>query len=187
MNTVLLDRDGVINQNHLNSGYICNWSEFVFINNSLKAISILSQNGFNIYIVTNQSGIGRGMFTEKQLSETHTRMIEAIQRTGGHIEKIYYCPHHPDDNCHCRKPKPTMLHQVANDYNVDLSRTHFIGDSATDIQAAISAEAIPILVLTGHGKRTFKAYEKQDHTNTLTKPHKIFTNLYTATQWLVNI
>ncbi len=186
MKNVFLDRDGVINENYLNRGYVCTWSDLIFINNSLEAISILSQNGFNIYIVTNQSGIGRGFFTEEQLFETHARMIEAIQSAGGHIEKIYYCPHHPDDGCECRKPKPGMLHQAANDNNVDLSVTHFIGDSTTDIEAAAAAGAIPVLVLTGHGYKTYKAYGKGDNSNALIKPLKVFTNLYTASKWLVN-
>ncbi|MYB63558.1 D-glycero-beta-D-manno-heptose 1,7-bisphosphate 7-phosphatase [Candidatus Poribacteria bacterium] len=185
MKTVFLDRDGVINENHLNRGYVCTWSDFVFINNSLEAISILSQNGFRIYIVTNQSGIARGFFTEKQLSETHARMIDAIQYAGGHIEKIYYCPHHPDDDCECRKPKPGMLHQAAKDNNIDLSVTYFIGDSSTDIEAAAAVGAIPFLVLTGHGHKTYKAYDKDDNSNTLIKPLKVFTNLYTASKWLV--
>ena len=186
MKTVFLDRDGVINENHLNRGYVCTWSDLIFIKNSLEAISILAQNGFNIYIVTNQSGIGRGFFTEEQLSEIHARMIEAIQCAGGNIQKIYYCPHHPDDCCQCRKPKPGLLHQAANDNNIDLSATYFIGDSATDIEAAAAAGAIPILVLTGHGQKTYKVYDRSDNSNALIKPVRVFTNLYTASQWLVN-
>lgn len=186
MKTVFLDRDGVINENHHNRGYVCNWSDLVFINNSLEAISILSQNGFRIYIVTNQSGIGRGFFTEEQLSATHARMIEAIQCADGHIEKIYYCPHHPDDGCECRKPKPGMLHQAAKDNNVDLSESHFIGDSSSDIKAAAAAGAIPILVLTGHGQKTYKTYTKGDNTHASIRPLKVFTNLYTASKSLVN-
>lgn len=186
MKTVFLDRDGVINENHHNRGYVCNRSDLVFINNSLEAISILSQNGFSIYIVTNQSGIGRGLFTEDQLSEIHASMNEAIQRADGHIERIYYCPHHPDDGCECRKPKPGMLHQAANDNNIDLSECHFIGDSSTDLEAADAAGAIPILVLTGHGQKTYNTYRKGDNSHELIRPLKVFTNLYTASQWLTN-
>ena len=186
MKTVFLDRDGVINENHHNRGYVCHWSDLVFINNSLQAISILSQNGFSIYIVTNQSGIGRGFFTEKQLTEIHARMIEAIQSANGHIEKIYYCPHHPADGCACRKPKPGMLHQAAIDNNINLSESHFIGDSSTDIAAAAAAGAIPILVLTGHGQKTYNTYRQGDNSHELIRPLKVFTNLFTASQWLVN-
>lgn len=187
MKTVFLDRDGVINDNRINKGYIRNWSDLTFLSNALEAICNLSQNGFSIYIVTNQSGIGRGIFTEKQLSEIHARMIEQIECADGHIEKIYYCPHHPDDGCECRKPKPGLLYQAANENNIDLSKTHFIGDSTTDIDAAAAAGAIPILVLTGHGQRSYQAYNKQEYTKDTTKPLKIFTNLYTASQWLITV
>ncbi len=186
MKTVFLDRDGVINENYLNKGYVCNWSDFIFLNNSLEAITILSQNRFNLYIATNQSGIGRGFFTEKQLSETHARMIEAIQCAGGQIEKIYYCPHHPDDGCLCRKPNPGLLHQAVKDNSVNLAESYFIGDSSTDIEAAVAAGVIPILVLTGHGYKTYKGYDNGDNSNALMRPLKVFTNLYTASKWLIN-
>ena len=94
MKTVFLDRDGVINQNPPNMGYVRRWSEFSFIPNSRKAIRELTQNGYRIIIVTNQAGIGRGLFSEEDLKDIHSRMVSKITETGGRIDAVYYCPHH---------------------------------------------------------------------------------------------
>lgn len=184
MKAIFLDRDGVININPPHRGYVCNWSEFIFIQNALNAVSTLYHSGFRIFIVTNQAGIGKGLITEKQLSEIHSNMINEIECAGGFIEKIYYCPHQPDDNCDCRKPKPGMLHKAANEHNIDLSESFFIGDSITDIEAAVTAGTVPILVLTGHGRESFQYYTKCSLSARLHRPAKIFTNLYSASRWL---
>ena len=183
MKTIFLDRDGVINKNPPNRGYVRSWNDFSFLPNALQAINILTQCGFRILLATNQAGIGKGIFTEKQLAGIHQRMLAEINSNGGEIANIYYCPHHPDDGCPCRKPKPGMLKSAANEYGFDISDTYFIGDSITDISAAQSAGATPILVLTGHGRETFNYYsnEKTD------MPEKIFTSLYSASRWLQNI
>ena len=142
MKTIFLDRDGVINKNPPNRGYVCSWNDWTFLPNALEAINILTQCGFRILLATNQAGIGKGIFTEKQLADIHQRLLTKICDYGGHIEKIYYCPHHPDDGCPCRKPKPGMLKTAANEYGFDISDTFFIGDSITDISAAQSAGGI---------------------------------------------
>ena len=185
MKAVILDRDGVINKNPPNRGYVCNWNDFIFLPNALAAIRDLSQNGYRPFIVTNQAGIGRGIFTEQQLLDIHHRMLAEIENAGGQISKIYYCPHAPDAACDCRKPKPGMLLQAALEHNFDVSNTYFIGDSITDLQAARSADATPILVLTGHGRETYKRYVNANPTIRTCLPDKIFTNLWTASRWLL--
>lgn len=185
MKAVILDRDGVINKNPSNNGYVCEWNDFIFLPNALEAIRILTQNGYSIIVATNQAGIGKGLYSEQQLSEIHQQMLDIIEAEDGLIKKIYYCPHHPDAKCECRKPNPGMLLKASQDNNFEVSTTFFIGDSITDIQAAHNAGALPILVLTGHGCETYKKYIDADSTLSQYKPQKIFTNLYSAARWVI--
>lgn len=185
MKTLILDRDGVINENPPNRGYVCDWNDFTFIPNALEGIRDLTQNDYCIYVATNQAGIGKGIYTEKQLTGIHHLMLSYIEEDGGSIDKIYYCPHHPNAGCECRKPNPGMLLQASQENAFDISKTCFIGDSYTDIQAAWNAGAHPILVLTGHGQETYKYYINTDSITNLYRPKKIFTNLYSAAQWLI--
>lgn len=147
---VILDRDGVINQNSVD--YIKSPEEWVAIPGSLHAIALLHQNQFRVFIATNQSGIARGLYSEDTLRQIHQKMRHQVEAAGGDIEGIMYCPHHPDDNCLCRKPKPGLLEQIAG-YG-DIRHRPFVGDSATDIEAALTANCNPVLVLTGTGKQT---------------------------------
>ncbi|MDE0315051.1 MAG: D-glycero-beta-D-manno-heptose 1,7-bisphosphate 7-phosphatase [Candidatus Poribacteria bacterium] len=185
MKTVFLDRDGVINKNPPDYGYVRNWREFVFLPNALAAIRDLTHNGYRIIVVTNQAGIGKGIYTEQHLADIHCRMLAEIEEAEGQICKVYYCPHHPEAGCKCRKPEPGMLIQAAREHDIDVSKTYFIGDSITDMQAARSASALPILVLTGHGRDSYNRYSNSDSTTKISKPEKIFTNLYTASRWLI--
>ncbi len=196
MKTIFLDRDGVINktseassfiQNPPNYGYAGTWEEFAFIPNARKAIRNLTQNGYRVIVITNQAGIGRSIFTEENLKDIHRRMVIEVAAAGGKIHAVYYCPHHPDVGCECRKPKPGMLLRAARDHGVDVSRTYFIGDSLTDIEAGHSAGASTILVLTGHGRESYRRYihsQRADANAITPQPDKIFTNLYAAVCWL---
>ena len=190
MKTVFLDRDGVINQSPPNMGYVQRWSEFSFIPNARKAIRGLTQSGYRIIVVTNQAGIGRGLFTEENLRDIHTRMVSEIVETGGRIDAVYYCPHHPNAGCECRKPKLGMLTRAGREHNIELSSAYLIGDSTTDIEAGQRAGTQTSLVLTGLGQESYHHYintkpcgrtDKNGH-----PPDKIFTNLYTATRWLIS-
>ena len=191
MKTVFLDRDGVINRNPPNKGYVRRWSEFSFLPNARKAIRELTQSGYRIIVVTNQAGIGRGLFSEEDLRDIHARMVSKITETGGRIEAIYYCPHPPEAGCECRKPKPGMLIRAVREHNIELSSAYLIGDSVTDIQAGQCLGTKALLVLTGHGHESYYHYmntkpcgrgDKNGHC-----PEKIFTNLYTATRWLTHL
>jgi len=133
---VILDRDGVLNQKMPQAEYVCNWSDWTWIDGALEAISMFSARGYKIVIVTNQAGIARGAMTEDDLADIHRHMIEDIENAGGHVDTIYYCPHGWDDNCTCRKPAPGMLFKAQQDLDLDLSRVCFIGDDERDGQAA---------------------------------------------------
>ena len=190
MKTVFLDRDGVINRSPPNMGFVRRWSEFNFIPNARKAIRELTENGYRIVVVTNQSGIGRGLFSEESLTNTHSRMLAEISKAGGRIDAVYYCPHHPDAGCECRKPKPGMLIRAAREHHIELSSAYLIGDSATDIEAGQRAGTKAFLVLTGLGQKSYhhyintKPYQYTDRNGYF--PQKIFTNLYSATRWLIS-
>ena len=147
---VILDRDGVVNQDSVD--YIKSPEEWVAIPGSLEAIARLHQNQFRVFIATNQSGIGRGIYSEESLKQIHQKMLQQVIVAGGNIEGVMYCPHHPDDNCPCRKPKPGLLEQIS--IYGDIRHRPFVGDSLTDIEAALAAGCEPVLVLTGSGTQT---------------------------------
>jgi D-glycero-D-manno-heptose 1,7-bisphosphate phosphatase len=149
---IILDRDGVIN--HDSVDYIKSPAEWLPIVGSLEAIARFNQAGYKVIIATNQSGLARGYYDEATLQQIHDKFISLLTAAGGQVQEIFFCPHHPDDKCTCRKPKPGMLHDIAKKYGVDLSRTIFIGDSLSDVQVAQHAGCEPVLVLTGNGQRT---------------------------------
>jgi len=136
---VILDRDGVLNTRPPRAQYVTKWEEFQWLPGVKEALSVLSQAGYRIIVVSNQAGIGRGVMTEASLEAIHTRMKTEVLEAGGRIDAIYYCPHDWEDGCDCRKPKPGMLFQAQRDFNLDLSRTVFVGDDERDAQAAEAA------------------------------------------------
>lgn len=173
---VLLDRDGVIN--HDSDDFIKSADEWLPIDKSLEAIALLTKNDYQVVIITNQSGVGRGHYSDEILTDIHLKMMRMVDEAGGKISHIYYCPHLPDANCKCRKPKPGMLLQFSQDVDVSLDDIYFVGDSLRDIEAGINAGAKPILVKTGNGKKTLDANPD------LHVP--IFENLYDATEYIVS-
>jgi D-glycero-D-manno-heptose 1,7-bisphosphate phosphatase len=128
---VFLDRDGVINRD--SPDYIKNWAEFEFLPNSLEALRRLTQAGYRLMVITNQSIIGRGWVSQAVLDHTHSQLRAAVAAAGGKIHDIFFCPHRPEDNCDCRKPKPGLILQAQKKYGLDLSATTMIGDNAKDI------------------------------------------------------
>ena len=152
MKLVILDRDGVINEDSDN--YIKGPEEWRQIPGSLEAIARLNQAGYHVIIATNQSGVGRGLFEVSTLNAIHDRMHRALAQIGGRIDAIFFCPHAAEANCECRKPKAGLLEEIARRFNVDLKGVPVIGDALRDLQAAATVGAAPILVLTGKGKKT---------------------------------
>ena len=131
---VLLDRDGVINVER--GDYTKTVEEWKWAPGALKGIKRLTEAGFGIIVITNQSCISKGILTEAELAGLHEFMLSKIRESGGDILKIYHCPHQLSDGCTCRKPEPGMLLQAAKDYGINLSNTFFIGDAQRDMEAA---------------------------------------------------
>lgn len=145
--TVILDRDGVINRKPPRACYVRTWSEFEWLPGAQEALAQLKQAGYRVIVISNQAGIARGAMTEADLLEIHRQMVAEATRADGGVDAIYYCPHHWDAGCECRKPRPGMLFQAQRDFNLDLSRTWFIGDDERDAQAA-EAAGCPFLLVT---------------------------------------
>lgn len=174
-NIVFLDRDGVINVD--SKDFIKSPDEWQPITNSLEAIALLSQAGFKVVVVTNQSGIGRGLFTVETLDTMHDKMRQLTAEKGGSIEAIYYCPHAPEIDCDCRKPKPGLLHQFHQDTGIPLQGLFFVGDAWRDVQTALAVGAKPLLVKTGKGMRTITDHPEWDI--------PVFEDLYAAAEYIV--
>lgn len=147
---VFTDRDGVINRN--SPDYIKRPEEFEFLPGSREALRRLTESGFDIIVITNQSALGRGLMTPENLEEIHRRMIASIEAAGGRIKDILVCPHPPGDGCGCRKPEPGLALDARRKHQIDFSTAVMIGDSATDIECALSAGIrTTLLVRTGNG------------------------------------
>lgn len=152
MKLLILDRDGVINQD--SDEYIKSLEEWIPIPSSIDAIARLSRAGWTVAVATNQSGVARGYYDLATLESMHARLRELVAEQGGEIGLIVHCPHGPDDGCDCRKPRPGMLKRIAAHYGVDLAGIWFVGDSSGDLDAALAVDCQPVLVKTGKGERT---------------------------------
>jgi D-glycero-D-manno-heptose 1,7-bisphosphate phosphatase len=154
MKLVILDRDGVISRH--SDHFIGSPNEWEPIAGSLEAIARLTRAGWRVVVATNQSGIGRGLFDMDALTAINDKMTKAAAVHGGRIDAVFFCPHAASDECDCRKPKPGMLREIEVRLNADMSQTPVIGDGLRDIEAAIAVGALPMLVLTGKGKKTLR-------------------------------
>ena len=145
----MVDRDGVINED--SDQYIKSVAEWRPIAGSLEAINELTRGGFRVAVVTNQSGVGRGLFDEATLEAIHRHMLVAVRAAGGELAGIYYCPHTPAADCDCRKPRPGLFRRLERDLGVSVRGAPYIGDKLSDVDAAEAAGARPMLVRTGRG------------------------------------
>jgi D-glycero-D-manno-heptose 1,7-bisphosphate phosphatase len=152
MKLIILDRDGVINED--SDAFIKCPEEWVPIPGSLEAIARFNQAGYQVMVASNQSGIARGLFDMDMLMRIHEKMHHQLSLVGGNIDAVFFCPHGPDDECDCRKPKPGLFYQIHHRTNTPLDQVPAVGDSLRDLQAAQSAGAKPVLVKTGKGIRT---------------------------------
>ncbi|EAT15126.1 D-glycero-beta-D-manno-heptose 1,7-bisphosphate 7-phosphatase [Desulfuromonas acetoxidans] len=153
---VFLDRDGTIN---VERDYLYRTEDFCFIDGADKAIRQLNDAGFVVVVVTNQSGVARGYYGEKDVERLHEYLSQQLAEIGAHVDGYYYCPHHPQSGqspyvqeCDCRKGKPGMLLQAARELDIDLSRSWMVGDKKADVDAGLAAGCRPVLVRTGHGE-----------------------------------
>jgi D-glycero-D-manno-heptose 1,7-bisphosphate phosphatase len=141
---LFLDRDGVLNEDR---GYVHRWEDFRWIAGAKAAIGAFNRAGWLVFVVTNQSGIGRGFYTEEQMHALHVRMTEALEREGAHIDAVYYCPQHPDATVPAyraadpfdRKPNPGMILRALDEWPVDRERSILVGDKPSDLEAALRA------------------------------------------------
>jgi len=168
---VILDRDGVINED--SDDYIKTPQEWIPIKNSLEAIATLNHAGHIVVVATNQSGIARGLYSESDMHKIHEVMKQELAKVKGHLDGIFYCPHHPDDHCDCRKPKPGLLLQISRQFKTNFKDALLIGDAMRDIECAHAVNCPAVLVKTGKGARTFV-----EHHQNLTIP--IFEDLADA-------
>jgi D-glycero-D-manno-heptose 1,7-bisphosphate phosphatase len=173
---VILDRDGVINVD--SDRFIKHPDEWQPIPGSLEAITLLNQAGFRVVVATNQSGVGRGLFDMVTLNAINQKMMDALERLGGRIEAVFFCPHAANAGCECRKPATGMFVEISQRYSIPLSQVPCIGDSLRDLEAARTAGAQPILVLTGKGAKTQAAGDLPEGT-------RVFRDLMHAASSLV--
>lgn len=152
MKLIILDRDGVINQD--SDAYIKSPDEWVPVPGSLEAIARLTQGGWRVVVATNQSGVARGLFDLATLSAIHDKMHQAVAGFGGRIEAVFFCPHGPEAGCDCRKPKPGLITEILDRFGPSSRDVPVVGDSLRDLQAAVAAGCRPILVRTGKGEKT---------------------------------
>lgn len=152
MSLIILDRDGVIN--HDSEDFIKSPAEWEPIEGSLEAIARLNYAGFRVIVITNQSGIARGLIDVETLNRIHSKMRRMLSQVGGKIEAIFFCPHSAEDNCSCRKPLPGGYDDLAHRLRINIENIPSVGDSLRDLQAAQTAGVKPILVRTGKGKIT---------------------------------
>ncbi len=152
MKLIILDRDGVINQD--SEAFIKSPDEWIPIPGSLEAIARLNQADYHVVVTTNQSGIARGFFNMMMLNAIHQKMHAAAQAVGAEIDAVFFCPHAQDDNCDCRKPQPGMLRTIAKRFDVNLKGLPVVGDSLRDLQSGFVVGCKPYLVLTGKGGKT---------------------------------
>ena len=175
---IILDRDGVINLD--SDAYIKSPDEWIAIDSSLKAIARLNQAGYKIGIATNQSGIGRGYFDHATLAMMHKKMEQALAQHGAHIDALEYCPDHPDQATHRRKPAPGMAESLLQQFAADPAQTWFVGDSKSDLDCALNAGCMPALVLTGKGERTQAKLSPDSNI-------PVFEDLAAFVDWLLEI
>ena len=152
---IILDRDGTINEDR--DDYVKSADEWVPVAGALEAIARLNHAGWHTVVATNQSGLGRGLFDMAALNAMHLKMNQLLARQGGRIDAVFFCPHAPEDACHCRKPLPGLFEQIGERFGVALRDVLVVGDSLRDLQAGVAVGCQPHLVRTGKGARMSNA------------------------------
>lgn len=178
---IFIDRDGVINKDPggwTEYSYVTHWEEFIFLPGSKEAIRRLTENGYGIVIISNQAGIAKGHYSEKELDSINKNMLEEIEKAGGKIKKLYYCIHQDSDNCDCRKPKTGLLRQAEKELGIKASDNYFIGDGKMDVEAGEKMKLKTILVLSGKSSL-------EDMRNWAVKPDYIFDDLLEAVRFVL--
>lgn len=160
MQLVILDRDGVINQD--SDDYVKTVDEFQLIDGSADAIARLHKAGFTVVVATNQSGLARGFFDLDDLEAMHAKLTVAVENAGGEVSGIFYCPHGPDDGCYCRKPETGLIDAIEAEFEVSAAGAPLVGDSIRDLQAGLDKGCEPMLVMTGKGQHSLEQLQAAD-------------------------
>jgi D-glycero-D-manno-heptose 1,7-bisphosphate phosphatase len=175
---VFLDRDGVINEE---VSYLRRPEDFRLIPRAAAAIRLLREHGWRVIVVTNQSGVARGYYKDADVAAIHERMRRELARGKTRVDAIYFCPHHPDDGCDCRKPKTLLFERAAADLHLDLTASYFVGDKLTDLLPGETLGGHTILVLTGYGQQERELARQRGF-----QPDYVADNLYGAARWIVD-
>ena len=146
---IFLDRDGVINRNR--TDHVKSWAEFEFLPGVLDALRRLAQLDWPVVVISNQAIVGRGLVSRQTIDEIGEQMTSIVWSVGGRIDRVFYCPHRPEEHCECRKPRPGLLLSAAHEMGLDLTRSVFVGDAESDVRAAQVVGCRPVLVKTGRG------------------------------------
>lgn len=173
---IFLDRDGTIN---VDPGYLGDPEKFHFLPGVINALTRLREAGYLIFVVSNQSGIARGFFRDEDLKKIHDKMAAALRGEGIVLDGIYYCPHHPAEQCSCRKPSPKMVLEASRSYGIELRESFFIGDRVSDIETGKNAGCRTILVLTGAGEETLRELPASP------QPDHVARDLSGAVSWIL--
>lgn len=179
MKAIFLDRDGVINRYPGDAKYVTSWKEFRFLPNVKKAVALLTGKKYPIFLISNQAGVGKGLYSQDTLNEITRRMLKALEQSGAKITSVYYCTHRDEDRCSCRKPKAGLIRLAVKDKNIDLKNSFFIGDTIRDVRTAQAAGCKSILVFSGAEKPS-----NQDKWQA--RPDFTFKDLYAAARFIVN-
>jgi len=171
---IFLDRDGVI---LVEKDFISDITQLEYIPKAIEALKLIPAEYLKI-IISNQSGIGRGYFTADRVDKFNKALVVDLKKKGVFIDKIYYCPHSPDDNCECRKPKTGLFDLACRQFDIDCAKSWMIGDKSSDIQAGKNIGASTIQVLTG--------YAGQEHGALKVRADFIAENLYEAVEIIIN-
>lgn len=183
-NAVFLDRDGTIN---VDTGYPSDYGQIEIYPRSYEAVRLLNRAGLPVIVLTNQSGIGRGLLTEQKLSLIHEKMRASFQQENAALDAFYYCPHYELStipryrlDCDCRKPNPGLALRAAADFGLDLARSYMVGDKVEDIVLGLNIKASPVLVLTGYGRESLAHLESLG-----AKPAHVAGDILDAAVWIL--
>ena len=179
MKAIFLDRDGVINKYPGDKNYVTSWSNFHFLPKVKLAIANLHKNNFKLFIISNQAGVGKGVFSQRVLDFITKNMLKGIKRAEGKIDAVYYCTHLKEENCTCRKPKAGLIDIVKKRYPLDLNSSFFIGDTIRDVVTAKAAGCKSILLLSGKEKLS-------NRKNWEAQPDFVFKGLFEAAEFIIN-
>jgi len=172
---ILLDRDGVINARP-GSGWITHWRKFHFLPRAIEALRNLNSYGYKSIVISNQSGVGRGLFSEEELKKITVNFQKEAASQDAKIEAVYYCTHAPEKNCECRKPRTGLLNKAQKEYSLDFSSTYFVGDTQVDLQAGTSV-GCPVILISDAENRLHKASPLG--------PRVFVRDLYEAVQYIL--